>query len=84
MKLLILFLLAFSSCNVTNNVSNPVQVQRSTLTFVRIQTQYRYPQLAYYAIWKDNRGVEYKEKLNKVEDTALMKKGLSFAQLLSR
>ncbi|MEO5996758.1 MAG: hypothetical protein ABIN89_08500 [Chitinophagaceae bacterium] len=84
MKLLMLSLLALASCGITNSKLNPVQVERSVLTIDRIQTQYRYPQLSYYVIWKDRRGIEYRERLNKVEDTVYMKKGMSFAQLLKR
>ena len=84
MKLLIISLLALTSCGITNNTVNPIQVRRSTLTIDRIETHNRQFGSVYYIIWTDHKGIEYQEEIKRAADTSWVRVGTSSTQLLKR
>ncbi len=85
MKLLVLLLLIFTtSCSISKNSFEPIQVNRSVLTLDHIETKYRRSSPVCFIIWVDYRGMEYREEMEHVEDTTYMRKGLMFAQLLKK
>lgn len=77
MKLAIISIAFLASCASTE----PIQVQRESLTVSRIETQYRYPIYVFHVIWIDKRGIEYTES---VLDTTSYVIGKNYVQLLRR
>jgi hypothetical protein len=54
-----------------------IQVQRSVLTFVKLEVKNEYPKNKILAIWKDEKGIEYEEFVREEDTSAYRNRSIS-------